>query len=266
MTTPPPSSSPPPSFTPQSRQPQRKPRHLRIPSHGRILPRTRSSILIVTLASGLLFGLSAANARHTDESSGELVDLVRDRNAKVETLDIQMSGLKSQIEQLVEKEVAGSGEKARQHRDLAYVPMVGPGVTITLTDAPPGPIPENATVNDLVIHQQDIENVMNALWAGEAEAMSVQGQRITNRSIIRCIGNVIFVDGVSYSPPYVISAIGDPERLSAVVENDRAIQNYQAHVVAYGLGWKLETNDELHMPAAQTDPAVQHAHMMEKNG
>lgn len=266
MVTPSSSSSQPPSFEPQGRKPQHKPPRPRIPSPERFLPRTRSSILIVTLASGLLFGLSAANARHTDESSGELVDLVRDRNGTVEALDTQMSGLKTQIAQLVEKEVAGSGEEARQHRDLAYVPMAGPGVTITLTDAPPGPIPENATVNDLVIHQQDIENVMNALWAGGAEAMSVQGQRITNRSIIRCIGNVIFVDGVSYSPPYVISAIGDSERLSEVVENDRAIQNYQAYVAAYGLGWKLETNDELLMPAAQTDPAVQHAHMMEKNG
>ena len=58
---------------------------------------------------------------------------------------------------------------------------------------------------------------MNALWAGGAEAMTVQGVRITNRTVIRCIGNVILVDGTSYSPPYVIQAIGDPDTLRATV-------------------------------------------------
>lgn len=230
------------------------------------IPKTNVTVPIVTLVSGLLFGMSAANARGTDETSGDLVELVRHRHSVVESLDTQMSGMKARIAALIEDEVHGANKTAQNERDLAYQKVTGPGVTITLTDAPPGPIPENATPNDLVIHQQDIENVMNALWSGGAEAMAVQGSRITNRSIIRCIGNVIFIDGVSYSPPYVIQAIGDPDTLVTTVASDPAIENYQAYVAAYGLGWKMEVFQELTLPAAQTDPAVRYAQLLENNG
>lgn len=261
----------PPSYTPPSYTPNRqRPRQKRVPHPNlaprAFLPRTRVSVLIVTLASGLLFGFSAANARHTDEKSGELVDLVRERHSVVEELDTQMSNMKNDIEKAINAEIPDNTTNANTHKNLTTKALTGPGLSVTLTDATPGPLTENVSVNDLVIHQQDIENVMNALWAGGAEAMSVQGQRITGRSIIRCIGNVIFIDGVSYSPPYVISAIGNSEKLEKTLENDPTIQNYQAYVAAYGLGWKLELSDELYMPAAQTDQAVQYAHLLEKNG
>ena len=63
---------------------------------------------------------------------------------------------------------------------------------MTLSDAPTDSIPDNVNPNDLVIHQQDIDDVMNAMWEGGAEAMTVQGVRIAPRTVVRCIGNVIF--------------------------------------------------------------------------
>lgn len=254
----------PPSFAPRPRHndaPQpRHPRNLHLK-----LPTTTASVLVVTLASGLLFGMSAVNARHTSEASGELVDLVKHRDANVNTLVEETEKLGATINTLIEAHADKTGNLPN---DIAYAqsPLTGPGITITLNDAPPGPLPENATPDDLVIHQQDIENVMNALWSGGAEAMSVQGKRVTNRSIIRCIGNVIYIDGVSYSPPYTISAIGDVDAMQQSVNSDRAIEIYQAYVAAYGLGWKLELDESLELAAAQTEPAVQHAHIMEKNG
>lgn len=255
----------PPSFDPASRPPhphQRSTRTLKLPAG---LPRTRTSVLVVTLTSGLLFGLAAANAKSRTESSGELGDLVRHRNTVVESLDQQTADMADKINALIAEHSANNPQSS-PHPLLLTTPLSGPGVTVTLTDAPPGPIPENATPDDLVIHQQDIENVMNALWAGGSEGMSVQGKRITSRSVIRCIGNVIYIDGVSYSPPYKISAIGDPEELTRSLITDHAVQVYQAYVAAYGLGWKLEVNDHLELAAAQNEPAVQHAQVMEKNG
>ena len=149
---------------------------------------------------------------------------------------------------------------------LAASPVVGPGVEITLTDAPADQAPEGASPNDLVIHQQDIEDTMNALWNGGAEAMTVQGVRITSRTVIRCIGNVILVDGTSFSPPYVIQAIGDPATLRATVTANPRMVNYQAYVTKYGLGWDMQTKDSLSFAPATTPLTVNYATVEESNG
>src|SRR5690625_6014343 len=67
--------------------------------------------------------------------------------------------------------------------------------------------------DDLVVHQQDMEAYINALWAGGAEAMMLQDQRVVNGSSFRCAGNTLLLEGRVYSPPFVITAIGDPEEL-----------------------------------------------------
>ncbi len=108
--------------------------------------------------------------------------------------------------------------------------------------------------------------MMNALWSGGAEAMTVQDVRITSRTVVRCIGNVILIDGTSFSPPYRISAIGDPLALREALDVNPQIINYKAYVALYGLGWKLESSDHLDLPAAAPDAAVKYAQVMEKHG
>ena len=89
--------------------------------------------------------------------------------------------------------------------------MHGPGVRVTLTDAPKSVDPEGVDPNLLVVHQQDIQAFVNALWVGGAEAISLQGQRLISTTGIKCVGNTVVLDGVPYSPPYVIEAIGDTD-------------------------------------------------------
>ena len=110
------------------------------------------------------------------------------------------------------------------------------------------------------------EDTMNALWAGGAEAMTVQGVRITNRTVIRCIGNVILVDRTSFSPPFVIQAIGDPDTLRATVTANPRMVNYQAYVSKYGLGWDMQTKDSLSFAPATTSLTVNYATVEETNG
>src|SRR5699024_6125234 len=102
---------------------------------------------------------------------------------------------------------------------------------------------------DLVVHQQDLEGVINALWAGGAEAMAVQGHRVTSRSSIRCVGNVLLIDGSVYSPPYVISAIGSPRSLSASLMSSPQVLTYLDYVQALQLGWSAEESAELYLAA-----------------
>ena len=159
-----------------------------------------AGVLAVTIASGLLFSVSSLNERKNPAGTSDLATLVRTRQAQVAVLDSEVAALDAQVQGF-----SSTSASAAPHEDaftaLSTRPVSGPGVQITLSDAPPGRIPAGATPNDLVIHQQDIEDTMNALWAGGAEAMTVQGVRITNRTVIRCIGNVILVDGTSFSPP-----------------------------------------------------------------
>ena len=107
---------------------------------------------------------------------------------------------------------------------------------------------------------------MNALWSAGAEAMTVQGVRVTSRTVIRCIGNVILVDGTSYSPPYVIQAIGDPATLRATVTANPRMVNYQVYVTKYGLGWDMQTKDSLSFAPATTSQTVNYATVEETNG
>ena len=223
------------------------------------------AVLAVTIASGLLFSVSSLNERKNPAGTSNLATLVRTRQAQVSTLDNEVSSLDAQVQSFSSAPQSGSpDEDAFTARSTS--PVSGPGVQITLSDAPPGQIPAGATPNDLVIHQQDIEDTMNALWSAGAEAMTVQGVRVTSRTVIRCIGNVILVDGTSYSPPYVIQAIGDPDTLRATVTANPRMVNYQAYVTKYGLGWDMQTKDSLSFAPATTPLTVNYATVEESNG
>ena len=90
----------------------------------------------------------------------------------------------------------------------------GPAVTVTLSDAPKAEVDRavkdgKTTADQLVVHQQDIQAVVNALWSGGAEAMTLQKQRVVSTTGIKCVGNTVVLHGVPYAPPYVITAVGD---------------------------------------------------------
>lgn len=221
-------------------------------------------VLAVTVASGLLFSVSALNERRHPAATSDLSTLVRTRQEQVRQLETEVSSLDAAIEGFSPAQSGTAAEDAFTAGSTR--PVSGPGVQITLSDAPAGQVPAGATPDDLVIHQQDIEDTMNALWSGGAEAMTVQGVRVTDRTVIRCIGNVILVDGTSFSPPYVIQAIGDPDTLRATVTANPRMVNYQAYVTKYGLGWDMQTKDSLSFVPAATSLTVNYATVEETHG
>lgn len=233
--------------------------------HGRRL-RHIAGVLAVTVASGLLFSVSALNERKNPAATSDLSTLVRNRQEQVKVVENEVAALDAQIQSFTAATPQSGTPDEDAFTARSTRPVSGPGVQITLSDAPPGQIPEGATPNDLVIHQQDIEDTMNALWSGGAEAMTVQGVRVTSRTVIRCIGNVILVDGTSFSPPYVIQAIGDPATLRATVTANPRMVNYQAYVTKYGLGWDMQTKDSLSFAPATTPLTVNYATVEEPNG
>jgi uncharacterized protein YlxW (UPF0749 family) len=105
-------------------------------------------------------------------------------------------------------------QDARAYAGLTEV--TGPGVIVTLQDSKKQPMigmgPEN-----YLIHDQDINNVINELRSAGAEAIAVGSQRVVNSTAVRCVGPVAMVNDVKEGAPFQIRAIGDPETLSSAL-------------------------------------------------
>ena len=90
--------------------------------------------------------------------------------------------------------------------------------------------------------------MVNAMWQGGAEGIQVMDQRLISTSAVRCVGNTLILQGRVYSPPYTITAVGDPEKLRKALASSPAIQNYMVYVNVYGLGWKVEDEGTTTLP------------------
>lgn len=218
---------------------------------------------VMALGAGLLFGTSAALADgDRDSHPASLAELIGERNAEVEELSGDVSELQGQIAVLsVEGRPPARSQADQLAPSVGMAAVTGPAVQVVLDDAGYSleTLPEGYTVDDVVVHQQDVQAVVNALWAGGAEAMMIQDQRITSTSSVRCVGNVLLLHGRHYSPPYRLSAIGDPEELRESVETSPAVGIYLQYVDAYGLGWSLEEDDGIDMPAYTGSQRLEHA-------
>ena len=127
--------------------------------------------------------------------------------------------------------------------DAGVDPLRGPGLVVTLTDAQRdanGRFPRDASPDDLVVHQQDIQAVLNALWLSGAEGIQMQDQRIIGTSAPKCVGNTLLLNGRTYSPPYVITAVGDVAAMQAALAAAPLVTLYKQYVVRFGLGYSEE--------------------------
>ncbi|MFF0295526.1 DUF881 domain-containing protein [Kitasatospora sp. NPDC004615] len=210
--------------------------------------------------AGLLFYVSAQTAHgtdlRTDNSLLGLSDVIQQRSTQNQQLQEQVAADQDRADGLARGQGQSPDDEARLtalQQAAGLDALHGPGLTVTLDDAPPNAtaripgVPEPG-VNDLVIHQQDIQAVVNALWRGGAEGIQVMDQRLVSTSAVRCVGNTLLLQGRVYSPPYVIRAVGKTDSLRAAVDADPTIRNYLGYVTAYGLGWKVQEANELSLP------------------
>lgn len=224
----------------------------------------RVLVPVMALAAGLLFGTSAALAGDvpSNDQPASLAGLITERNEQVATLSEQAAALQTQVDEL-----SSQGQLPANADADALAPVVGtaavqgPGVEVVLDDAgyTLETLPEGYTVDDVVVHQQDVQGVINALWAGGAEAMMVQDQRIISSSAVRCVGNTLYLQGRVYSPPYTITAIGDPGRLMRQLADDPTVSNYRAWADILGLGYQVTDVGMVQLPAFTGTVRAQHA-------
>jgi uncharacterized protein YlxW (UPF0749 family) len=232
----------------------------------------RSLVVLVAAGAGLLFAASAHTARGTDLRSagrGRLTELIAAEQRRAAGLDATAGRLRTEVDVATEAAAGRDARVADLTRGNAALGAAvgltavhGPGLRVELDDAPrlaPGETrPGNPTPDDLVVHEQDVLAVINAFWAGGADAVSVMGERIVATSAVRCVGNTLLLHGAVYSPPFVVEAVGDPDRLSHALDESRGVQLFRSFVAAYGLGYRADRVADLAMPAY--DGAVQLRH------
>jgi uncharacterized protein YlxW (UPF0749 family) len=215
---------------------------------------------LVALAAGLLFALSATTARGTDlrSSGGDLPGLIRNQTRQNTVLADRVAQLRAEVDRLSAQQAPGDLRVTQLTTEADTLMLAagtqavaGPTVQVSLTDAKnvPSVLPDGISVDDYVVHQQDVQAVVNALWQGGAEAMMLMDQRIISTSAVRCVGNTLILQGRVYSPPYVISAIGNQTNLKAALERSPTVAIYRQWVGEVGVGYDVTTHPQQTFPA-----------------
>ncbi len=235
---------------------------------GRRFSRWRLLVPVIAAGAGLLFSLSFQAARGTDlRSDRGLPGLVQETDRLVAEKSAQARLLQSEVDRLTAAQAPYDAEVSALHGQAADLgllagtrPVRGPVVTVALDDAQrgSGSLPPGVTVDDVVVHQQDVQAVVNALWRGGAEAMTIQDQRVIATSAVRCVGNTLILQGRVYSPPFVVSAMGNPRALRAALDIDPQVAVYRQWVAAVGLGYEVTTG-EGEFPGYNEVPSLQYA-------
>lgn len=229
---------------------------------------------VVLAAAGALFATSAGTAAGTDlrADSQDLPGLMRHETARLDERNAVVADLRTEVERLTaimgdETTIALQEEADELAGPAQMLPVTGPGLTVTLDDAPfDRVIPPEFGPNDLVVHQQDLQAVVNALWGSGAEAMMLMDQRVISTSAVRCVGNTLHLQGRVYSPPYVVAAIGDPDRLRQGLDNSPELDIYRQYVRRIGLGYDVEQHDDLQLPEYQQSLVLHYASRPDADG
>lgn len=221
----------------------------------------RALVPAIALLAGMLFATSAETAQGTDLRAGrrvELTQLIAAEERSVGDSTRRVVQLQGEVDALERQASAKDGRvgsaRAESERLETYVglrPVRGSGLTVLLDDAPrrpDGSLPANARPDDVIVHQQDVQSVVNALWGGGADALAVMDQRLITTGAVRCVGNTLLLYGRTYSPPFRITALGDPARLRARLEIEPGVRLYRQAVAYFGLGYEVKDEREVTLP------------------
>ena len=233
----------------------------------------RLAVPAVAVLAGLLFAATARAAGGTDLRGGDRSDLpglIRAEQERAASADAQVRALRAELDELTrtvarrDTRVAVAREEAAAHAGGAGLETLrGPGLTVTLDDAP-RPLngtarPAEASNDDLVVHQQDVQAVVNALWAGGADAVQLMDQRVISTSAVRCVGTTLVLQGRIYPPPYVVTAIGDPGALRAAIDDSYGVERFLAYVDRFGLVFDVRERAEVEIPGYDGSVELRHA-------
>lgn len=217
-----------------------------------------AAVPVAALAVGLLFATSASTSGGTSlRSTGNdgVLGLVRTAEHSVLSSQAQAQVLQNQLKAASDQAAGANGSVASEQRRAnvdapaaGLTAVAGPGLVVVLDDSHRA-VPESVDPNAAVVHQSDLQSVINASWSGGAEAVSIAGQRLISTSAVRCVGNTLLLNGQVYSPPFRIEVIGPVEAMRAALDASPGVALYRQAADALGLTYTVRDNAGLHLLA-----------------
>lgn len=231
------------------------------------------SLVIVSFILGLLLAAqfrtqqtikAATPSKRLDELAVTLTEVEKEKDKMRE----EINDLRQKIQDYEKIATEGKSlmgaikEELDKTRVMAGLTAVqGPGVIVKLQDslikAQPGEDP-----NMYLIHQEDILQVRNELFAAGAEAISINGQRMVSTSEVRCVGPTVIVNGTRLAPPYEISAIGNAKDLETALIMQGGIAELLEPV---GIKLKIRKENNIQIPAYSGSLSFKYGKILENN-
>ncbi|HEX4688853.1 MAG TPA: DUF881 domain-containing protein [Nocardioides sp.] len=221
-------------------------------------PLTRRTAGLVLLAFGLLVTVAAVqtsrNASASDASRETLIEQVNLRRQGLSDLQSQLSteesrvlALQSRTNDLQSQEQATQARLQRLGGRTGFGAVSGPGIQVTVNSAPdsaPGQL----------VRDSDLTLLTDALWASGAEAISVNGQRLTALGAFRNVGIGILVNSQPISPPYVFDVVGNPDTMPASLLSSSIGEKWYALKNSLGFRFDVRDGGTMTLPAAPVEP------------
>jgi len=227
---------------------------------------------VVAALAGIMFAAAVSTSQGTDlraQRAVELRDLVRERASQVDNLEATVASLQRNVDDLSSGRTGDPEAIALRtaivdlQGQAGMTDVTGRALTVTLDDAPlrepDDPLWQTLTPDDVIVHQSDVQAVVNALWRGGAKALQLMDQRVIATSSIQCVGNTLLLQGRVYSPPYVITAIGPLKKMRASLRTDPQVAAYRDWAAAVGLGYELQRDTGVTVPAYEGSVTMKYA-------
>ncbi len=225
----------------------------------RSLPSWQVTLAVALLALGFLIAAQLRSegplVRYTTQERSPLVETARGLQADQDRLKAQIADLNGQIRSLQEQGVGSSQVAAELDRQLeqareaaGLVAFEGTGIVLQLTDST-APAPTGANEADYLVSGRDIRTVVEELWLAGAEAVAVNGERLTPSSGITDIGGTILVNSAYLAPPYQIAAIGPADLFDRLGRSAGFVDFMRARSEAFGIGVSVAQPPDVVVPA-----------------
>ena len=226
------------------------------------------TLIIAAILIGALLGISALALRPpaANKVKSDLVARIEDRRAHADSQTRRIDTLRSEINAAqaaaltAESQTGLAAELSQLELAAGTVPVTGPGLVLTVDDAPAQPAaiapdadPRTATGPDQgKVIARDLQIIVNGLWDGGAEAISINGHRLTSRAAIRSAGEAILVNYRPLTRPYVITAIGDPGGLGVEFADNSGGSYLQSLKSNYQIRGDIKTVPSVLVPGEPT--------------
>jgi uncharacterized protein YlxW (UPF0749 family) len=233
------------------------PGYAEVAGRRRATRRGAAGLSVMLALTGLLVAIAVLQVRRHEPAAVKerhrLIAEIRDRTAESGALQRQLATVRAQTEQARTAALARSADGRRARRELARAADAaaatersGPGLTVTLDDAPPE---ADVGPDSGRIYDQDLQLLVNGLWGAGARAIAVNGQRLTSTTAIRAAGDAILVDYQPLSPPYKVTALGG-DRLRPEFDDSAAGAHFRTLEDQFGIRFGESSERAARVPAA----------------